>query len=129
MKRADNIRPYLTQVDIFAKIKPVTVEVRNGDIVKLFHQQTSTTLLAHDVASPLTSTNEEFTTWPLNSTHRRPHEEEFQIHVSGNSHYAPSALLANTMCESQRAILDKYQSPIEITGSIGVTQAGLLAQE
>ncbi|TIB73487.1 hypothetical protein E3Q18_03186 [Wallemia mellicola] len=64
-------------------VRKDNLKVRNGDIVKLFHQQTSTTLLAHDVASPLTSTNEEFTTWPLNSTHRRPREEEFQIHVLG----------------------------------------------
>ncbi|EOR01782.1 Dolichyl-phosphate-mannose--protein mannosyltransferase 4 [Wallemia ichthyophaga EXF-994] len=59
------------------------LKLRNGDIIKLYHQDTDTNLLTHDVASPLTSTNEEFTAWPHNNTNRRDQEEEFQIHVLG----------------------------------------------
>lgn len=59
------------------------LKLRNGDIIKLYHQDTDTNLLTHDVASPLSSTNEEFTAWPHNNTNRRDQEEEFQIHVLG----------------------------------------------
>ncbi|THU87976.1 glycosyltransferase family 39 protein, partial [Dendrothele bispora CBS 962.96] len=38
--------------------------VRHGDVVQLLHVNTNSFLLTHDVASPLMSTNQEFTTWP-----------------------------------------------------------------
>ena len=37
-------------------------EVKNGDVIKLRHLVTDTTLLTHDVASPYFPTNQEFTT-------------------------------------------------------------------
>lgn len=44
--------------------------VRNGHIIRLLHVNTQSYLLTHDVASPLMSTNEEFTTVPINDTSR-----------------------------------------------------------
>lgn len=38
--------------------------VRNGDLVRLRHAFTDSYLITHDVASPLTTTNMEVTTWP-----------------------------------------------------------------
>ncbi|KAE8266621.1 hypothetical protein A4X09_0g5721 [Tilletia walkeri] len=42
--------------------------VRNGDVVRLLHVNTESYLMSHDVASPLTTTNTEFTTTPANET-------------------------------------------------------------
>ncbi|EPQ27011.1 uncharacterized protein PFL1_05295 [Pseudozyma flocculosa PF-1] len=42
--------------------------VRHRDVIRLFHVNTDSFLMTHDVASPLTATNEEFTTTPANDT-------------------------------------------------------------
>ncbi|KAJ3222116.1 hypothetical protein HK099_002695 [Clydaea vesicula] len=44
--------------------------VKEGDTVRLRHVLTNSYLLTHDVASPLTTTNMEMTTWPANDTSR-----------------------------------------------------------
>lgn len=44
--------------------------VRNRQVIRLLHVNTQSWLLSHDVASPLTTTNEEFTTVPVNDTSR-----------------------------------------------------------
>ncbi|EPZ34034.1 Glycosyl transferase, family 39 domain-containing protein [Rozella allomycis CSF55] len=46
------------------------VIIKNGDIVRLEHVATKSFLLTHDVASPLTMTNMEVTTYPFNETLR-----------------------------------------------------------
>ena len=61
------------------------MRVKNKDVVRLYHHATDSFLLSHDVASPLTSTNEEFTTWPSNTTEDRKHEQLFEINVLGAS--------------------------------------------
>ncbi|KAL7415547.1 dolichyl-phosphate-mannose-protein mannosyltransferase [Mrakia frigida] len=55
--------------------------VRNKDVVQLYHVNTDSFLLTHDVASPLTSTNQEFTTWPKSDIDARYKDTEFQILV------------------------------------------------
>ncbi|CDH58914.1 glycosyltransferase family 39 protein [Lichtheimia corymbifera JMRC:FSU:9682] len=61
------------------------VAVRHGDVIQLEHIATGTNLLAHDVASPLMSTNEEITTVPQDT---RYNETLFQVilddHNNGN---------------------------------------------
>lgn len=52
--------------------------VRNKDIIQLVHLNTNTTLLTHDVASPLTPTNTEFTTIARDNEERFP-ETKFRI--------------------------------------------------
>ena len=42
------------------------------------HQNTQTLLLTHDVASPLTPTNQEFTTWPKDD-YARHNDTLFQV--------------------------------------------------
>lgn len=44
--------------------------VRHDDVIRLYHVNTDSYLLTHDVACPLMATNEEFTTWPANDTTR-----------------------------------------------------------
>lgn len=56
--------------------------VRNGHIVRLLHVNTQSYLLTHDVASPLMSTNEEFTTIPANET-TRYNDTLFELQISG----------------------------------------------
>ncbi|KAI7871512.1 glycosyltransferase family 39 protein [Spinellus fusiger] len=65
------------------KVKPTKpivdgerVAVVHGDIVQLVHVNTGTHLLAHDVASPILSTNEEITTVPLDA---RYNETLFEV--------------------------------------------------
>lgn len=55
--------------------------VRNKDIIQLYHVNTDSYLLTHDVASPLTSTNQEFTTWPKADLDARVNDTHFQILV------------------------------------------------
>lgn len=55
--------------------------VRNKDIIQLYHPNTDSFLLTHDVASPLTATNQEFTTWPKTDIETRRKDTEFQILV------------------------------------------------
>jgi len=50
--------------------EPLGKEVRHLDYMRLLHVNSDTFLLAHDVASPLMATNEEFTTWPANDSSR-----------------------------------------------------------
>lgn len=45
-------------------------KIRHKHIIRLLHVNTDTYLLAHDVASPLMATNEEFTTTPSNNTEK-----------------------------------------------------------
>lgn len=49
--------------------------VRHGDVIKLVHVNTNTTLMTHDVACPLLATNTEFTTWPVNAEAPTSEEE------------------------------------------------------
>ncbi len=56
--------------------------VKNGDIIRLMHVNTQSTLMAHDVASPLMATNEEFTTWPINDT-TRYNDTLFEFQIDG----------------------------------------------
>ena len=56
--------------------------VRNGDIIRLLHVNTASFLMAHDVASPLMPTNEEFTTWPHNDT-TRYNDTLFEVQIDG----------------------------------------------
>ncbi|KAF9578019.1 hypothetical protein BGW38_006427, partial [Lunasporangiospora selenospora] len=54
-------------------------QVKSKDVVRLLHTMTSSWLLAHDVASPSMSTNEEITTYPMNADGARFNETTFQI--------------------------------------------------
>ncbi|KAN0063679.1 Dolichyl-phosphate-mannose--protein mannosyltransferase 4 [Thecaphora frezii] len=47
---------------------PAERAVKHKDVIRLFHVNTQTFLMTHDVASPLMATNEEFTTVPANDT-------------------------------------------------------------
>jgi dolichyl-phosphate-mannose-protein mannosyltransferase len=76
------------------QIKPANVEayqayepnfkkptfIRDGDKVILEHVNSKSNLLTHDVASPLTSTNMEMTTFPVNDT-TRVDETIWTVHV------------------------------------------------
>ncbi|ORX98235.1 O-mannosyltransferase [Basidiobolus meristosporus CBS 931.73] len=44
--------------------------VKDGDLIQLEHKTTNTLLMTHDVASPLTTTNMEFTTAQINDTQK-----------------------------------------------------------
>lgn len=52
---------------------------RNNDVIQLFHPGTNSYLMTHDVASPLTTTNQEFTTWPLADLATRYNDTTFKI--------------------------------------------------
>ncbi|KAG0343686.1 hypothetical protein BG004_005079 [Podila humilis] len=54
-------------------------QVYNSDIVRLLHVSTSSWLLAHDVASPTMTTNEEITTYSTSEDGSRLHETKFKI--------------------------------------------------
>ncbi|KAF9955174.1 hypothetical protein BGZ65_003566, partial [Modicella reniformis] len=54
-------------------------QVKNKDVIRLLHVATSSWLLAHDVASPTMSTNEEITTYSTNEDGSRLNETTFQI--------------------------------------------------
>ncbi|KAG0329642.1 hypothetical protein BG000_012018, partial [Podila horticola] len=54
-------------------------QVIDKDIIRLLHVSTSSWLLAHDVASPTMSTNEEITTYSTNEDGSRINETTFQI--------------------------------------------------
>lgn len=54
--------------------------VRNNDIIQLLHVNSDSYLMTHDVASPLTSTHQEVTTWPKASI-----EEREAVRRSSNS--------------------------------------------
>lgn len=58
--------------------------IRHMQQVRLLHVNTDTYLLAHDVASPLMATNEEFTTWPANDTSRLD-DTLFELQIDGQS--------------------------------------------
>ncbi|KAJ2156767.1 Dolichyl-phosphate-mannose--protein mannosyltransferase 4 [Coemansia sp. RSA 552] len=55
--------------------------IRHGDIVQLEHVNSQTNLRTHDVASPLTPSNMEFTTMALNST-TKVEDTLFQIQIN-----------------------------------------------
>jgi len=54
-------------------------QVRDKDVIRLLHVGTSSWLLAHDVASPTMSTNEEVTTYSTEEDGSRFNETTFQI--------------------------------------------------
>ncbi|KZV63563.1 glycosyltransferase family 39 protein [Peniophora sp. CONT] len=54
--------------------------VRHEDAIQLLHVMTGTVLLTHDVASPLTPTNQEFTTWPRDD-YSRWNETLFYVYL------------------------------------------------
>lgn len=58
--------------------------IRHKDVVRLLHVNTDTYLMAHDVASPLMPTNEEFTTWPANDS-TRLEDTLFEFQLDGMS--------------------------------------------
>lgn len=55
--------------------------VHHDDVIQLLHVNTQTLLLTHDVASPLTPTNQEFTTWPKDD-HSRHNDTLFSLHLA-----------------------------------------------
>lgn len=57
--------------------------VRHNQVIRLLHVNTQSWLLTHDVASPLMSTNEEFTTVPLNDTSRY-NDTLFELQIQGS---------------------------------------------
>ncbi|PWN50026.1 putative PMT4-dolichyl-phosphate-mannose--protein O-mannosyltransferase [Violaceomyces palustris] len=71
-------------------VKPLSDEpgadraVRHKDQIRLLHVNTNSFLLAHDVASPLMATNEEFTTVPSNDTSRYG-DTLFEFHLDDAS--------------------------------------------
>ncbi|PWN21294.1 hypothetical protein BCV69DRAFT_282030 [Microstroma glucosiphilum] len=58
--------------------------VRNNHVVRFLHVNTQSYLLTHDVASPLMSTNEEFTTVPIDDD-TRYNDTLFELQISGKS--------------------------------------------
>ncbi|KAG0245442.1 hypothetical protein BGW41_000069 [Actinomortierella wolfii] len=56
-------------------------QVMNKDVIRLLHVETSSWLLAHDVASPTMSTNEEITTYSSQADGSRFKETTFQIQL------------------------------------------------
>ncbi|KAG0215255.1 hypothetical protein BGX28_000474 [Mortierella sp. GBA30] len=54
-------------------------QVKDKDVIRLLHVATSSWLLAHDVASPTMSTNEEITTYSTQEDGSRFNETTFQI--------------------------------------------------
>ncbi|KAG0287534.1 hypothetical protein BGZ96_008542 [Linnemannia gamsii] len=54
-------------------------QVKDKDVIRLLHVATSSWLLAHDVASPTMTTNEEITTYSINEDGSRFNETTFQI--------------------------------------------------
>lgn len=56
--------------------------VKNHDVIRLRHLNTNSYLMAHDVASPLMATNEEFTTFPANDTSRFK-DTLFEMNIDG----------------------------------------------
>lgn len=60
-------------------------QIRNMDIIRLLHVNSDSYLLAHDVASPLMATNEEFTTWPATGEESRYNDTLFEIQIDGSS--------------------------------------------
>ncbi|CDZ98086.1 glycosyltransferase family 39 protein [Phaffia rhodozyma] len=52
---------------------------RHKDIIQLYHPMTDSYLLTHDVASPLTTTNQEFTTWPKADINSRYNDTLFEV--------------------------------------------------
>ncbi|KAF9279315.1 hypothetical protein BGZ68_007996, partial [Mortierella alpina] len=54
-------------------------QVKDKDVIRLLHVATSSWLLAHDVASPTMSTNEEITTYSTQEDGSRINETTFQI--------------------------------------------------
>lgn len=57
-------------------------QVRHMASIRLRHVNSDTFLLAHDVASPLMATNEEFTTWPANDS-SRINDTIFEFSIDG----------------------------------------------
>lgn len=73
------------------------VKVKHGDTIRLEHLQTGTILLTHDVASPILSTNEEFTTVAPDTRYNETlFKLVFEDHNNGESwqtHMIPFKLL------------------------------------
>lgn len=59
--------------------------VRNGDTVRLLHAMTKSYLLTHDVASPLTTTNMEVTTFAKHPNETRYKDTLWRIEVKAGS--------------------------------------------
>ncbi|CAO1637567.1 unnamed protein product [Parajaminaea phylloscopi] len=69
-------------VPIPAEASPDRI-VRHKQVIRLLHVNTQSWLLTHDVASPLMTTNEEFTTVPFNDT-TRYNDTLFELQISGS---------------------------------------------
>jgi dolichyl-phosphate-mannose-protein mannosyltransferase len=52
---------------------------RNNDVIQLYHPGTDSYLMTHDVASPLTTTNQEYTTWPKDDLSARYNDTKFRV--------------------------------------------------
>ncbi|KAK0522054.1 Dolichyl-phosphate-mannose--protein mannosyltransferase 4 [Tilletia horrida] len=65
--------------------------LRNGDVIRLLHVNTESYLMSHDVASPLTATNTEFTTIPANDTESYDNTL-FEIKIDGVGEGHPKAV-------------------------------------
>jgi len=69
----------------FPEDKRTGKPVRVDDIVRLYHVNTDSYLLAHDVASPLYPTNEEFTTVDFETSQARFNETLFKLQAADKS--------------------------------------------
>ncbi|CAG8562246.1 1640_t:CDS:10 [Funneliformis caledonium] len=67
--------------NFFNTSRPENDTVKHGDYILLEHLNTSSNLLTHDVASPLTPTNQEFTTLPTEDKSRY-NETVFQVLIN-----------------------------------------------
>lgn len=66
--------------DFPANLDRSPFKIRHKAVIRLLHINTDTYLLAHDVASPLMATNEEFTTVASNDTERYQ-DTLFEVHI------------------------------------------------
>eukprot|EP00331_Platyophrya_macrostoma_P033561 CAMPEP_0176460554 /NCGR_PEP_ID=MMETSP0127-20121128/34052_1 /TAXON_ID=938130 /ORGANISM="Platyophrya macrostoma, Strain WH" /LENGTH=265 /DNA_ID=CAMNT_0017851925 /DNA_START=297 /DNA_END=1091 /DNA_ORIENTATION=- len=64
-------------------INNTRIPVKNGDRIRLYHPATKKYLLTHDVASPLTTTNQEVTAVKAeNATSKRYHETLWRVKIT-----------------------------------------------
>ncbi|KAK0551716.1 Dolichyl-phosphate-mannose--protein mannosyltransferase 4 [Tilletia horrida] len=90
--------------------------VRNGDVIRLLHVNTETYLITHDVASPLTTTNTEFTTNIANETETYDNSL-FEIRIDEveeghNKSLASKADLLHLIHMPLRVALHTYESKL-----------------
>ncbi|KAI9262258.1 family 39 glycosyltransferase [Phascolomyces articulosus] len=98
------------------KIKGVRTPVRHGDVIQLEHTGTGKNLLTHDVASPLTRTNMEFTTVPQKE---RYNETLFKVQLDDHANgdvwctHMKSVKLINTAVSVGMWTFDDKKLPMQ----------------